>query len=215
MFFPIKPKLITIDRKRQYCFEGQIYPSVTSILSATKPEQAKQALHNWRRRIGKEKAQQITTNASRRGTSLHAAIATLLKQQPVPEDIEDNRYWHSILPVLEKVERIHLIESAIYHSECKYAGIYDCLGEWEGQLCLFDWKTASQPKRLEWIEDYCLQVAAYIAAIEHLYQVNITQGIIAIALFDRPAQIFYLNENILDNYWQQFLERLKLFYLLI
>ncbi|MGL5805473.1 MAG: hypothetical protein ACRC11_08520 [Xenococcaceae cyanobacterium] len=214
MFFPIKPELITIDRKRHYCFEGQIYPSVTSILSATKPEQAKQALQNWRRRIGKEKAQQITTNASRRGTSLHGAIAAFLKQQPVPDDIEENQYWQSILPVLERVDRVHLIESAIYHSECKYAGIFDCLGEWEGQLCLFEWKTASQPKKLEWIEDYCLQVTAYIAAINHLYQVNITQGIIAISLFDRPAQIFNLNEDILDNYWQQFLERLKLFSLL-
>jgi ATP-dependent exoDNAse (exonuclease V) beta subunit len=183
---------------------------VTSILSATKPEEAKQALRNWRKRIGREKAQQITTDASRRGTSLHSAIACFLKEQQIPEDIEDNLYWRSIFPVLERVARTHLVESAIYHRDCKYAGVFDCLGEWQGKLCLFDWKTASQPKKIEWIDDYCLQVAAYIAAINNLYNVRITEGIVAIALKDFPAQIFYLNSELLDYYWEQFLARLRL-----
>lgn len=211
MFNYIKPELITVDRKRHYAFEGQIYPSVTSILSATKPDRDKQALRNWRKRIGREKAQQITTYASRRGTSLHAAIACFLKERQISEDLEDNLYWRSIFPVLKRVDRVHLVESAIYHRDCKYAGIFDCLGEWEGKLCLFDWKTASQPKKIEWIDDYCLQVTAYIAAINNLYDVKITEGVIAIALQDFPAQIFHLDSQLLDYYWEQFLERLRLF----
>lgn len=212
MFTPIKPTPVIIDRKKYYCFAGQVYPSVTSILSATKPEKSQQALRNWRQRIGKEKAQQITTNASRRGTSVHSSIQKFLNGQPLPEDIESNLYWHSLQPILEEVSKnpVHLVESAVYNSEEKYAGYFDCLAEWQGQLCVFDWKTSSQPKKIEWIDDYLLQVTAYIAAINSLYNVNIEQGIVAIALADRPAQIFHLDRDLLDNYWSSFLIRLKL-----
>ena len=139
---------------------------------------------------------------------MHTAINYFLNQQDLPDDVADNNYWHSIKPVLESVSRVHLIESAVYHRERGYGGRLDCLGEWQGKLCIFDWKTASKPKKTEWITDYFLQVTAYIAAINHLYDVKITQGIIAIALEDRPAQLFYLDSKGLKNYWEQFLIRL-------
>ena len=105
------------------------------------------------------------------------------------------------------------MESAIYHAANGYAGCYDCLGEWQGKLCVFDWKTASKPKKQTWITDYYLQLAAYIGAINYFYQVNIEQGIIAIALSGEPAQVFYLNADDIAGYQQQFLERLDLFLL--
>ena len=209
MFAYLKPEYITRDRKRHYSFQGQIYPSVTSILSATRPQKDRLALQQWRKRVGIQKAQQITTNASRRGTSLHSAIGYYLKQRQIPADIESNLYWHSIKPTLDRLETVHLVESAIYHSLYQYAGCFDCLGVWEGQLCVFDWKTASKPKKQEWITDYCLQVTAYIRAINYLYNAEIERGIIAIALADEPAQIFHLNAHDLSFYWQQFLGRLR------
>ena len=211
MFYYLKPQYVTINRQRHFSFNGAIYPAVTSILSATKPVKDRQALQKWRRRIGYQKAQEISTDAAKRGTSLHSAIKYYLRQQPVPEDIDANPFWHSIVPVLAELDRVHLVESAIYHAEKGYAGCYDCLGEWQGKLCVFDWKTASKPKKLEWINDYCLQVAAYISAINYFYRVRIESGIIAIALGNEPAQIFILNERDIANYQQQFLARLKLF----
>jgi genome maintenance exonuclease 1 len=210
MFTYLKPNLVTVNYQKHFRFDGQVYPSVTTILNATKPQETREALKQWRKRIGEKKAQQIVANACRRGISIHSAIKDFLIKKELPEEIESNEYWQSIQPVLEQIERVHLIESAVYNSKQKYAGIFDCLGEWEGQLCLFDWKTASKPKKLEWIADYCLQVTAYIAAINNLYDVNITQGIVAVALSDRPAQIFYLDADYLLHYWEQFLERLKL-----
>ena len=211
MFEHLKPQYVTINRKRRYSFEGIAYPSVTAILSATKPERDRQALQNWRKRVGYQQAQKITTKAAKRGTSVHSAIKYYLRQQPIPEDIEDNSFWHSIEPVLAQVDRVHLVESAIYHSEAGYAGSYDCLGEWEEKLCVFDWKTASKPKKQEWIVDYCLQVAAYISAVNHFYRVNIQRGMVAIALGDRPAQLFVLEGKDLADYQQQFFERLRQF----
>ena len=211
MFDYLKPQYVTINRKRHFSFEGNTYPSVTSILSATKPAQDRQALQKWRQRIGYQQAQKITTNAAKRGTSVHSAIKYYLRQQPIPEDIYTNPFWHSIQSVLIQLERIHLVESAIYHAEHGYAGCYDCLGEWQGKLCVFDWKTASKPKKQAWITDYYLQIAAYISAINYFYQVKIEQGIIAIALSDQPAQIFYLDADDIASYQQQFLHRLDLF----
>ena len=68
MFEHLKPQYVTIDRKRHYSFEGVAYPSVTGILSATKPARDRQALQNWRRRVGYQQAQKITTKAAKRGT---------------------------------------------------------------------------------------------------------------------------------------------------
>lgn len=210
MFAHIKPNYITINRRRHYSYEGQIYPSISTILAATKPEQERQALQRWRNRVGAQQAQKISTAACRRGTSVHKAIQYFLTQQPLPDDVNFNNYWHSIKPVLEGVATVYLVESTVYNQKHGYAGQFDCLGEWQGELCLFDWKTASKPKKLEWITDYCLQVTAYTAAINHLYNVKIEQGIIAIALEDRLAQIFHLNTAELQDYWEQFLIRLQL-----
>ncbi|MBE9044191.1 PD-(D/E)XK nuclease family protein [Pleurocapsales cyanobacterium LEGE 10410] len=209
MFTYIPAKYITIDRQRRLSFEGKAYPSVSTILSATKPEQDRLALQRWRKRVGIKQAQKISTQACRRGTSVHTAINYYLGGRDLPDDVEDNLYWHSIKPVLESVDEVHLIESAVYHAEQQYAGRFDCLGEWSGNLCVFDWKTAAKPKKLEWITDYCLQVTAYTAALNHLYNVQIDRAIIAIALENQPAQIFQLNSDELNDYWQQFLVRLR------
>jgi genome maintenance exonuclease 1 len=210
MFTPYQPTYQTINRKKYFCIDNLIYPSVTSILSATKPQEDKQALQRWRNKIGKAQAQKITTEACNRGISLHSGIKSFLNREEVPPEINDNPYWHSIEPVLNNIEQVHLIESFAYHSQHQYAGYFDCLGEWQGELCVFDWKTASRPKKTEWISDYFLQVVAYLAAIKSLYQVKINQGIIAIALPEQPAQIFTLNQDNLQDYWEQFLQRLAL-----
>jgi genome maintenance exonuclease 1 len=208
MFAHLKPEYTTVNRKRHLSFQGQVYPSVTSILSATRPQRDRLALQKWRQKLGTKQAQQITIDASKRGISLHVAIKNYLQQQLL-EDVSSNPYWDSIQPVLDRVEQVHLLESAVYHSLYQYAGCFDCLGVWEGKLCVFDWKTASKPKKKEWITDYCLQVTAYIRAINYLYNTEIDRGIIAVALNDQPAQIFILDERDLDFYWQQFISRLQ------
>lgn len=210
MFTYIPTKYITVERQRYLSFDERAYPSVSKILAATKPKKDLQALHRWRQRVGFKQAQKISTQACRRGTSIHTAINYFLAGSDLPEDIAHNPYWHSIEPVLNTVSEVHLLESAVYHQEHQYAGRFDCLGEWNEKLCVFDWKTAFKPKKPEWIIDYCLQVTAYTAAINHLYGVQINQAIIAIALIEQPAQIFHLNATDLSNYWEQFLIRLRL-----
>ena len=50
---------VTIEGKRYYATpDGNKLPSVTTILDKTKSEESKQALQNWRARVGVEQAQQ-------------------------------------------------------------------------------------------------------------------------------------------------------------
>ena len=58
---------------------GDPVPSVTTILDKTKPKEKRQALANWKKRVGEEKAQQITTEA--------ANVRTIINRQIHPKKI--------------------------------------------------------------------------------------------------------------------------------
>ena len=55
-----------------------------------------------------------------------------------------------------------------------YAGQTDLVGVHKGQDAIMDFKQTNKPKKREWIEDYCLQLAAYAMALilftKHLFQ---------------------------------------------
>ena len=58
----------TINRKRFYVTpEGNKYPSITTVLGWFSAK----SIAQWRKRVGSEAANKITTQASRRGTSVH------------------------------------------------------------------------------------------------------------------------------------------------
>jgi hypothetical protein len=68
---------VTKDRKRHYeTPDGRQVPSVTTVLSATKDMTH---LHAWRKRIGVEKAQQITTESANIGTVMHRSLEKHVK----------------------------------------------------------------------------------------------------------------------------------------
>jgi hypothetical protein len=50
------------------------FPSVTTILSATKPEKDKQKLDEWKNRLGIENAEKVSQDAADRGTVMHRII---------------------------------------------------------------------------------------------------------------------------------------------
>ena len=61
----------TVDGIRRYVLGESKLPSVTSILDATKSEEDKAALANWRERTGQKEAEAITKAASSRGSKMH------------------------------------------------------------------------------------------------------------------------------------------------
>ena len=207
-------KTVQVDRRRVYEINGHQYPGVTTVLSVTKPLEDRQALQAWRQRVGVETAQAISNKASSAGTRLHKQIATYLRDEPIAIPPDLSGYWQSMEPLLNQVEEALLVEGAVWHDQ-GYAGFPDAVVVYEGRVCVCDWKTAIRPKKQEWVTDYFLQVAAYATAIEQVYQatgIQIEGALIAIALDDRPAQTFWLNNADITDYWQQFRHRLAAYY---
>ncbi|MGB3135731.1 MAG: PD-(D/E)XK nuclease family protein, partial [Nodosilinea sp.] len=199
--------------KMLYEVAGRYYPGVTTVLSATKPQAAREALQRWRQRVGVEESQRISGKASSTGTRLHKQIAAYLNDRPADIPAELTPYWASIQPVLAQVDEVLLVEGAVWHS-AGFVGFPDALVVMEGELYLCDWKTALRPKQPQWLEDYFLQIAAYRAAVMQVYAefgLEVQRGLVAIALADQPAQLFKLSLTDIENHWEQFQRRLQEF----
>lgn len=206
-------KRVRRDRKMLYEIEGRCYPGVTTVLSATKPPEAREALQRWRQRVGVEESQRISGQASSVGTRLHKQIAAFLNDEPVTIPADLTNYWDSMQPVLAQVEAVLLVEGAVWHS-AGFVGFPDALVMIGGELHLCDWKTALRPKQIHWLGDYFLQIAAYRAAATEVYAefgLEVEKGLVAIALADQPAQQFEVSLAEMDEHWREFERRLREF----
>lgn len=203
---------------RQYYLdaEGQRLPTVTTILNATRSQTQRQALQNWRQRVGVEAAAQISSTASRRGTGTHRQIQRYLRgESPVCSEAV-RPYWDSIWPVLQDLDQIRLVESPVFHNPLRYAGQIDCVASYQGIPCLCEWKTADQPKgSLERLYDYPLQVAAYWGAVNQLYQdydLSLNYAMLVVAIPETPAEVFWFEPEALTVYWQVWEQRLAAYW---
>jgi ATP-dependent exoDNAse (exonuclease V) beta subunit len=175
----------TEDGRRLYATpDGKRLPSVTTILDRTKPEEKRIALENWKRRVGHEQAQQITTEAANRGTRMHTYLEHYIING-VHKDRGTNPFgWSShamaetvIRNGLGKVTEFWGTEVPLYFPGI-YAGTTDCVGMHEGVEAIMDFKQTNNPKREEWIDDYKLQLAAYAQAHNEVYGTQIRRGVI-------------------------------------
>lgn len=178
----------TMEGKRHYCLpSGERVPSVTTILDRTKPQEARQALQEWKNRVGEKRAQEITTEAANRGTRMHAYLEHYVLQQdmkPLPSNPFAHPSWFMaaevILKGLSNVDEFWGVEVPLYYSGL-YAGTTDCIGLWKGRPAIMDFKQTNRPKKREWIDDYFLQLAAYAAAHNEMHGTTIDQGVILMA----------------------------------
>ena len=75
--------------------DGARLPSVTTILDRTKPEESRIALANWKKRVGTERAQQITTEAANRGTRMHTFLEHYVRNGEIRERPPNPFAWPS------------------------------------------------------------------------------------------------------------------------
>lgn len=175
----------SVDGRRLYATpDGNKLPSVTTILDKTKPQEKRMALENWKKRVGHDKAQQITTEAANRGTRMHSYLEHYVINN-VHKDRGTNPFgWasHAMAEVviqegLGKVNEFWGTEVPLYFPKI-YAGTTDCVGIHQGQEAIMDFKQTNKPKKTEWIEDYFLQLAAYAEAHNEVYGTKIRRGVI-------------------------------------
>lgn len=207
------PQHVWVDGKRHYVTPGgEKFPGVTSVLSATRSDRDVAGLERWRKQVGHDEAARISKTAADNGTALHGAIEQYLSQsnEPICLPRQIIGHWVSIFPELKRVSEVHLLEGAVWHPE-GYAGSVDCVGVFDDELSIVDWKTSAKPKKTEWIKDYYLQTAAYCAAVNRLYDLQIKHAAIVIALPHEKAQVFKVDGMVLVEHWREFQRRLGVF----
>lgn len=175
------------------CPDGSKVPSVTTILDKTKPAEAREALANWRKAVGEKKAQEITTEAAGRGTRMHKFLEDYIKGETLKESVTNPYAQQSLIMAKEVIKEGFPLITEVWGSEVPlyfpelYAGTTDCCGIHDGEEAILDFKQTNKPKKLEWIEDYFLQLTAYALAHNEVHGTNIRKGVIMMCV--RPPEI--------------------------
>ena len=222
---------VSEDGRRLYQSpDGRRLPSVTTILDRTKPEESRRALAEWKRRVGTEQAQKITTEAANRGTRMHTYLEHYVKTGELKPAGSNPYAWPShqmamtvIDQGLRNVTEFWGVEIPLYFPNL-YAGTSDGAGIHAGEESILDYKQTNKPKREEWIDDYKLQLVAYALAHNEVYGTKIRKGVILMCVKPEldaqfniitPPQYqeFVLHPEDFDHWEQEWWKRLELYYL--
>ena len=198
--------------------DGHAVPSVTTILDATKPEEAKQALREWRKRVGEEKAKQITTEAAGRGTRMHKWLENHVKTGNTgepgtnPYSIQSHTMAKTIIEKgLSNCQEFWGTEVSLYFPEV-YAGTTDLVGVHDSSESIMDHKQTNKPKKREWIDDYFLQLVAYALAHNEIWGTKIRKGVVFMCSADNQYQEFIVEGKEFDYYTDKWYSRLDEYY---
>jgi hypothetical protein len=210
---------VEIEGKRRYATpDGEKLPSVTTILDATKSEESKQALHNWRKRVGVVKAQEITTEAAGRGTRMHKWLEDYVKTGAIgepgsnPYSIQSHKMAKSIIEQgLVNCSEYWGTEVPLYFPKI-YAGTTDLVGIHDNSESILDFKQSNKLKKREWIDDYFVQLAAYAVAHNEVHGTKIRKGVILMCTADNTYQEFVIEGSEFDRWESKWLERLEQYY---
>jgi len=188
--------------------EGRWYPSITTITSHKK----KDSILKWRKRVGEEKANKISSQASNRGNKFHGMVECYLKNEGLPKDETHplaSYLFRSAIETLDRINNIHLLEAPLFSDHLRIAGRVDCIAEFDGELAVIDFKTSTKPKQESWIENYFVQEAAYAAMYYERCGVEVQKVVTIIAVEDGTMQVIEkrnLNElyKLLQEYIHDF-----------
>jgi genome maintenance exonuclease 1 len=186
-------KAETTDSGRLYATPtGERYKSITTVLG----NYNKQAIMEWRERVGAEEANKISTKAANRGTKVHKICEDYinneipeLKMQMMMPDLKE--LFFKIKPIIdEKLGDVYSQEQALYSHKLKIAGRVDLIGMWNGKLSVIDFKTSTKQKREEDIQNYFMQCTAYALMFSELTGMWIDDIVVLIATGEGEAQLF-------------------------
>lgn len=204
------------DGKRVYVApNGERYPSVTTVIA----DHGKEAILEWRKRVGDDKANEISRKATTRGTSVHKVLEAYLNNEDTSGfDMMPNvkSLFVRMKQELEsKVNNIHCLESRLFSHELKLAGTVDCIAEYKGVLSVIDFKTSIRLKKKENIGGYFMQGAAYATMFNEMTNLNIEQIVILIGvdtanfcqtLIIKGDEIHHYRQELqkyIDGYWEK------------
>jgi genome maintenance exonuclease 1 len=152
----------TLSSGRKYITpDGARLPSITTVLSILSEE----SIQAWRKRVGDEEANRISSRASKRGTAVHSIVEKYINNE---EDFDKGfgldivQSFKNLQPILDnRIGRVYGQELALYSKFLGVAGRCDCIAEFDGVLSIIDFKTSKRLKKKDDITSYFIQEAAY------------------------------------------------------
>jgi len=206
----------SIEGKRHYEITGKKLPSVTTILSATKSQEAIDSINRWKARVGEDQATRVKDQAASRGTNMHYHLEKYILGEGHKDLTDEGQVAGDMAQVI--IDKGLCDLSEIWGSEVTlyypglYAGATDLVGVYDYEDSIIDFKQSNKPKRKEWIEDYFLQLGAYAMAHNQVYDTEITQGVVLMCTPDNYFQKFQIKGKEFIKYQHKFLERLNKYY---
>lgn len=182
---------VTTDSGRKYeTPEGVNLPSITTVLSIL----SRDSIAKWRKRVGEEEANKISTRASGRGTRVHEIIEKYINNEKDYKDGYTPDIIQSFLDVKHildnRIGTVYAMEVPLYSNHLGVAGRVDCVAEFDGKRSIIDFKTSMKPKKLDWIKNYFMQESAYAIMWEERTGQPITQLVTIISVDDHEPQVF-------------------------
>jgi genome maintenance exonuclease 1 len=179
---------VQADGKRFYeTPEGQRYPSVTTVTGLLTRDHIKL----WRERVGAEEANKISSIAARRGTKMHSLFEQYLRaeEELVFENILDEAMFNAVQPVLDEIVPLAL-EAGMWSDSLQMAGQVDCVGVWDNELCIIDFKTSAKYKEEYMADPWFHQMTAYAIMVEELTGEVINSIVAVVAVDGGGVQVF-------------------------
>jgi len=206
-----------IEGRRHYEINGgEKLPSVTTILSSTQDPEKAQSLKAWRDRVGEENATRIVDEAGARGTAMHKILENYILKEGYVDLTEVGKNAHNMaMRIIQQglcnITEYYGLEATLFYPGL-YAGATDMVALHKGEMAIIDFKQTNKPKKREWIEDYCLQLAAYAVAHNYVYKTNIKKGVIMMCSKDNYYQEFVIEGEEFKKYMYQWLGKISKYY---
>ena len=168
---------------------GKAYPSVTTV---TGLHNAK-GITEWRRRVGEEEANKISSYATSFGTAIHKIIEDYINNKESFLDFakpQEKWVFNAAQNYLDKIDGVYCQEGCLYSDVLQLAGRTDCIAEYEGIPSVIDFKTARKAKEEAWIKSYFLQATAYSLMFEELTGISVPQIVIILMTYSGEVTVF-------------------------
>lgn len=157
---------------------GEWYPSVTTVTGYEKR-------HFWAKWRSDPKNMEISRQAIARGNKLHEITEAYLKgQQETVKNapLGDKTLFMLIKKHLDKISNIYGQEQPMWSDTLRLAGRFDCIGDYDGEISIIDFKSSRGEKRKSDIQNYFQQACAYAHMwVERTGQKKLPQTVILVA----------------------------------
>ena len=205
-----------VEGQRHYILNNEKLPSVTTVLKHTESAEKRESLAAWRERVGEVEATRIVDSAGARGTAMHKILEKYILGEGYLDETSVGKEAHNMATQvinsgLSNITEYYGTECTLYYPGL-YAGQTDLVAIHKGEDAIIDFKQTNKPKKREWIEDYCLQLAAYAMAHNFIYKTKITKGVVMMCSKDNYYQEFVIEGTEFQNYKHNFLRRVDEYY---